>query len=63
MVAVAAALTAAQTGRPAEAERWADAVDRWQYGNPARASDPAAEAWAAVLRALMCQAWDRADAR
>ena len=55
MVAVTAALTAAQTGRPAEAERWADAVDRWQYGNPARASDPAAEAWAAVLRALMCR--------
>ena len=55
MAAVAAALTAAQTGRSAEAERWADAVDRWQYGDPARASDPAAEAWAAVLRALMCR--------
>ena len=55
MAAVAAALTAAQTGRPAEAERWADSVDRWQYGDPARASDPAAEAWAAVVRALMCR--------
>jgi LuxR family maltose regulon positive regulatory protein len=55
MAAVAAALTAAQTGRPAEAERWADAVDRWQYGNPAPASDPTAEAWAAVVRALMCR--------
>ena len=55
MVAVAAALTAVQTGRPLEAERWAGAVDRWQYGNPARAQDPAAEAWAAALRALMCR--------
>jgi LuxR family maltose regulon positive regulatory protein len=55
MAAVAAALTAAQTGRPAEAERWADSVDRWQYGDAARASDPAAEAWAAVVRALMCR--------
>src|SRR6516225_4274938 len=51
MATVAAALTAAQTGRSAEAERWADAVDHWQYGNPARSGDPAAEAWAAVLRA------------
>jgi len=55
MATVAAALTAAQTGRSAEAERWADAVDNWQRGNPARSGDPAAEAWAAVLRALMCR--------
>jgi LuxR family transcriptional regulator, maltose regulon positive regulatory protein len=55
MAAVAAALTATQTGRSAEAERWADAVDRWQYGNADRASDPIAEAWAALLRALMCR--------
>src|SRR5215471_10000514 len=54
MATVAAALTAAQTGRSAEAERWADAVDHWQYSNPARSGDPA-EAWAAVLRALMCR--------
>src|SRR5215471_18540430 len=54
MAAVAAALAAAQTGRSAEAERWADAVDHWQYSNPARSGDPA-EAWAAVLRALMCR--------
>ena len=32
MTAVWAALVAAAMGRPAEAERWADAVDRWQYG-------------------------------
>src|SRR5262249_15417355 len=46
---------AAQTGRSAAAERWADAVDRWQYGTPGRPGDPVAEAWAAVLRALMCR--------
>ena len=34
MAAVLASLFSALTGRPVEAERWADAVDRWQYGNP-----------------------------
>ena len=42
-----AALLSALTGRPVEAERWADAVDRWQYGDPARPGDPSVEAWAA----------------
>ena len=42
-------------GRPAEAERWADAVDRWQQGEAAWPADPVAEAWAAVLRAIMCR--------
>ena len=55
MAAVLAALFCALTGRPVEAERWADAVDRWQYGDPARPGDPSAEAWAAVLRALLCR--------
>ncbi len=55
MVAVYAVILAAQTGRAVEAERWADAVDRWQYGNTARADAPAAEAWAAVVRALLCR--------
>ena len=55
MVAVLASLFSALTGRPVEAERWADAVDRWQYGNPARPDDPSAEAWAALLRALLCR--------
>ena len=41
--------------RPAEAERWADAVDRWQYGDPARPDDPPTEAWAALLRTLLCR--------
>jgi LuxR family transcriptional regulator, maltose regulon positive regulatory protein len=55
MVLVWASMIALQTARPAEAERWADAVDRWQYGDPARPADPAAEAWAAVARALLCR--------
>ena len=55
MAAVLASLLSALTGRPVEAERQADAVDRWQYGDPARPGDPSAEAWAALLRAILCQ--------
>jgi LuxR family maltose regulon positive regulatory protein len=53
MAAVLAALFSAMTGRAAEAERWADMVDRWQYGDPTRHDNPHAEAYAAMLRALM----------
>jgi LuxR family maltose regulon positive regulatory protein len=55
MAAVLASLFSALTGRPADAGRWADAVDRWQYGDPARPADPSAEAWAALLRAILCR--------
>jgi LuxR family maltose regulon positive regulatory protein len=55
MVAVMASIIAAMTAQPADAERLADAVDRWQYGDPARPGDPSAEAWAALLRAVLCQ--------
>jgi LuxR family transcriptional regulator, maltose regulon positive regulatory protein len=55
MAAVWACILAAAAGRPAEAERWADTVDRWQYGNAARPDDPAAEGWAAAARALLCR--------
>ena len=55
MVAVLAGLLSAVTGRAAEAERWADVVDRWQYGEASGPDDPAAEAWAALLRAVLCQ--------
>jgi ATP/maltotriose-dependent transcriptional regulator MalT len=55
MAAVLAALLFALTGRPVEAERWADAVDRWQYGDPARPGDPSTEAWGALLRAFLCR--------
>src|SRR5450755_2670408 len=55
MAAVLASLLSALTGRPAGAGRWAGAVDRWQYGDPARPGDPSTEAWAAVLRAFLCR--------
>ncbi len=55
MVAVLAALFCALTGRPVEAERWADVVDRWQYGDTARPGDPSTEAWAAVMRTFLCR--------
>jgi LuxR family transcriptional regulator, maltose regulon positive regulatory protein len=55
MVAVLASLFSALTGRPVEAEWWAGVVDRWQYGDPAGPDDPAAEAWAALLRAFLCR--------
>ena len=46
---------AQSTGRAAEAERWADVVDRWQYQDATLSRDPSAEAWAAVLRASLCR--------
>jgi len=55
ITAVMAALLSALTGRPADAEQWADAVDRWQYGDPARPAEPGTEAWAGLLRAVMCR--------
>jgi LuxR family transcriptional regulator, maltose regulon positive regulatory protein len=55
MLAIVAAFAAMGVGRPAEAERWANMVDRWPDQGPGRPGDPAAEAWAAVLRALMCR--------
>jgi LuxR family transcriptional regulator, maltose regulon positive regulatory protein len=54
MAAVLASLLAALTARPVEAERWADLVDRWQYGDT-RPDDPSTEAWAALLRAMLCR--------
>jgi LuxR family transcriptional regulator, maltose regulon positive regulatory protein len=55
MAAVLISLLSALTARPAHAERWADVVDRWQYRDGAQPEDPAAEAWAALLRAIMCR--------
>jgi LuxR family transcriptional regulator, maltose regulon positive regulatory protein len=53
--AALASLLYALEGRPAEAERWADVVDHWQDPDEARPEDPAAEAWATVLRAILCR--------
>ena len=54
VLAVQAAFVAEMTGQ-AEAERWADVVDRWLYRDAARPPDPADEAWAAVLRTMLCR--------
>jgi len=54
MAAVLASVICVVTGRPAEAERWADVVDQWQFGG-ARTDDPPAEAWAALVRAVLCR--------
>jgi LuxR family transcriptional regulator, maltose regulon positive regulatory protein len=54
-ILVWASIVASQTARPAEADRWCDAVDRWQHGHAAWPGDPFTEAWAAVLRALLCR--------
>src|SRR5208282_4087185 len=55
MVSVLAALFSALTAQPADAERRADVVDRWQYGDAARPDDPYAAANAAQLRAILCR--------
>jgi LuxR family transcriptional regulator, maltose regulon positive regulatory protein len=55
MAAALASILSALTGRPAEAERWADAVDQWQHEDDRRPGDPWVEAWIALLRATLCR--------
>jgi LuxR family maltose regulon positive regulatory protein len=55
MIAVLAWFLATQTGRAAEAERWADVVDCWQYRDAAQPGDRHAQAWATLLRAISCR--------
>ena len=55
MIAVMASVFSAATGRPADAERWADAVDRGQGRAAARPGGPAVSAWAALVRAFLCR--------
>jgi LuxR family maltose regulon positive regulatory protein len=55
LAAIWASFTAAVVGQPLEAERWADAVDRWQYQEASRRADPISEAWAAALRYSLCR--------
>jgi LuxR family maltose regulon positive regulatory protein len=55
VAAAQAATLATTTGRPAEAERWADAIDGWQDGHADRRDDPYAKGWAAFLRATLCR--------
>jgi len=54
MVTVLAALIFAWVGQAAEADKWADVVDRWQCGEAPAPDDPAA-AWAALLKAFLCR--------
>ncbi|HEX5298079.1 MAG TPA: hypothetical protein VFW50_13930 [Streptosporangiaceae bacterium] len=53
--AMNAAFLAEKTGQPAQAERWADAVDRWQYRDVGAPFDAYTEAMAATLRAILCR--------
>jgi LuxR family transcriptional regulator, maltose regulon positive regulatory protein len=55
MLAVQASLLSVATGRPADAERWADAVDRWQDAGAIGPGDQVTLAWAAALRAILCR--------
>jgi LuxR family maltose regulon positive regulatory protein len=55
MAAVLAALVSALMARPADAERWANVADRWPYGDVPRPHDPSTEAWAALVRAVLCR--------
>jgi LuxR family transcriptional regulator, maltose regulon positive regulatory protein len=55
MVALAASVVSAATGRPAEAERWAGWVDRRADQSASRPYDPSRRAFPVVLRAFLCQ--------
>jgi LuxR family maltose regulon positive regulatory protein len=55
LVAMDAAFLAEMTGHPVRAERWADAVDRWQYQGGSVPFDAYTEAMAATLRAILCR--------
>ncbi|WP_433365016.1 LuxR C-terminal-related transcriptional regulator [Actinoplanes sp. CA-142083] len=55
MIAIMAGFLYSTTGRPVEAERWANLIDHWQYGQPGWVADPATEAYAATLRFVHCR--------
>jgi LuxR family maltose regulon positive regulatory protein len=55
LIAVLATYVATATGRPADAERLAEAIDHWQFGDTTRPEDPYVEARAALVRAVMCR--------
>jgi LuxR family maltose regulon positive regulatory protein len=55
VVAMGASVISAITGRPADADRWADVVEYWQQHDGARPDDPTAGAWAVLLQALLCR--------
>src|SRR5271165_2634758 len=55
VIAAMASLLYQMMGRPEESERWADALDRWQYQDPDWPGDPASEGYAALVRCLHCR--------
>jgi LuxR family maltose regulon positive regulatory protein len=55
MVAVLALFLATQMGRSAEAERWADEVDRWPHEEAVQPGDRYAAAWAVLMRTISCR--------
>ena len=62
-VAVLGALLAAVWGRPAEAERRADAAERASYDGSLPDGSASIDSWLALLRALRCQQRGGEDAR
>ncbi len=55
LILVLATILAATTGRAAEAERWADVVERRPDLTVAWPDDPATEGWVTAMRALLCR--------
>jgi LuxR family transcriptional regulator, maltose regulon positive regulatory protein len=55
LTAVCSCLLAGATGQAAEAERWADVIDRWQDQDGAQPADPYTKGLAATVRAFMCR--------
>jgi len=55
MVAVLGTVLATVTGQPVEAERWADAFERWQDQQADEPADAFTAAWATAFRAVMCR--------
>jgi len=58
MAAVLAAFISTLMGRAVEAQRRAEVVDRWRYADSdpkTRPEDASAQAWAALLRAILCR--------
>ena len=53
-VAVLGSLVATLAGRPAQAERWADAAERGTYEEPLPDGSESIDSWRAFLRAMRC---------
>ena len=54
-IAVLAAMFCALTGKPAQAERWADVAERVAAATSLPDGSPSIEPWLALIRALLCR--------